>query len=295
MLFSPIKTNMYRSLGNTLSVIATLCFATYFLQPRDASAQDGSPPVFLDLDGTSRRPELATTDRIRFLTTIDFPPFNFLDQTAQLAGFNVDLARAICDELQIVDKCEIQALPWAELEPALSAGLGEAVIAGWPINARLRSAFAFSDVYLQLPARFVQRLEAEPLDLTPAGMTGRRIGVVAGSAHEAMLRAYFPDARAVIYQRSSWMFDDLRAGKTDALFGDGMDLSFWLSGEASAGCCRFAGEPYLSATFLGEGMAVAVQRERADLAQAFTFALQSLVRDGRFAEIFARYFPRTFY
>ena len=35
--------------------------------------------------------------------------------------------------------------------------------------------------------------------------------------------------------------------------------------------------------------------DRADLAQAFTFALQSLVRDGRFAEIFARYFPRSFY
>lgn len=290
-----LNTTMKSSFTRTFSMLAFLLFATFSFLSVNASSQEISPPVFIDLDGSTRRPALAGTDRIRFLTTINFPPFNFVDQTGQLSGFNVDLARAICDELQITEQCQIQALPWAELEPALTAGQGEAVIAGWPINTRLRSAFAFSDVYLQLPARFVQRLEAEPLGLTPDTIKDRRIGVVDASTHEAMLRAYFPDAQAVVYQRSSWMFDDLKAGKIDAVFSDGMELSFWLSGKASAGCCRFAGGPYLSETFLGEGMAIAVQRDRGDLAQAFTFALQALMRDGRFAEIFSRYFPRSFY
>ena len=44
---------------------------------------------------------------IRFLTTDDFPPFNFLNDRGQLTGFNVDLARAICAELNA--PCTIQA------------------------------------------------------------------------------------------------------------------------------------------------------------------------------------------
>lgn len=281
-------------------VLALLLLAAASFSPvrapfNTAHAQDRDVPVFLDLDAVVRRPVFNGQERIRFLTTVDFPPFNFVGQTGQLSGFNVDVARAICEELRITAQCQIQALPWGELEPALTAGQGEAVIAGWPINRRLRTAFAFSDTYLQLPARFVRRLQDGDMELTPRGIARRRIGVIDASAHEAMLRAYFPTSRAVVYQRASWMFDDLKAGKIDAVFGDGMELSFWLSGQASDGCCRFIGGPYLSRTYLGEGMAIAVPRDRDDLAQAFTFALRALMSDGRFAEIFRRYFPRNFY
>ncbi len=283
------------SIRRCILALVFACLALTFGPTRAGFAQDNDPPVFLDLDATTRRPDLPDTGRIRFLTTVDFPPFNFIDQTGQLSGFNVDLARAVCAELDITERCQIQALPWPELESALTGGQGEAVIAGWPVNARLRTAFAFSDVYLRLPARFVERISETAQDFTPRGLAGKRIGVLDASAHEAMLRAYFPDARAVVYQRSSWMLDDLKAGKTDAVFGDGMELSFWLSGKASEGCCRFAGGPYLSRKFLGEGMAIAVPGDRYELAQSFTFALQSLVKSGRFADIFNRYFPRNFY
>src|SRR5690606_11169467 len=126
------------------------------------------------------RPDLSSIERVRFLTTVDFPPFNYLDAQGRLTGFHVELVRAICRELQIVDRCQIQALPWDELDDAIGSGQGEALIAGTPITAETRTGYAFSRPYLRFPARFaVPRSStlAEPMHSTVAG---RRIGVLAG-------------------------------------------------------------------------------------------------------------------
>ena len=50
---------------------------------------------------------------VRFLTEGDYPPFNFYDEDGILVGFNVDLARAICMELNTA--CDIKVRPWGEL------------------------------------------------------------------------------------------------------------------------------------------------------------------------------------
>ena len=49
------------------------------------------------IDGAGSVPKRS---RIRFLTTHDFPPFNFLDQQNHVSGFHVDLAREICERAE---------------------------------------------------------------------------------------------------------------------------------------------------------------------------------------------------
>ena len=99
----------------------------------------------------------------------------------------------------------------------------------------------------------------------------------------------------VPYQRTEWPYEDLRAGKIDGGFGDGMRLAFWLAGSDSAGCCRFAGGPYIAPEFLGNGLAIAVKPQDAMLADAFNYALRELQAKGVFAELYLRYFPLSFY
>jgi polar amino acid transport system substrate-binding protein len=252
-------------------------------------------PNFWDLKERLPKPQLDDVQRVRFLTTVDFPPFNYIDATGRLTGFHVDLARRICTELAIADRCEIQALPWAELEGALEKGDGEAILAGLSITPQSRDSFVFTRPYMQFAARFVMQkanVVDEPLYLA---LSGKRVGVVAGSAHEKMLRAYFGEAKPVTYSRPEWVYDDLKAGKIDAAFGDGMRLSFWLAGSDSADCCRFAGGPYLAPEFFGQGLAIAVLPKDAALADAFNFALRELQAKGIFAELYLRYFPVGFY
>ena len=260
-----------------------------------ARAAEPAIPRYWDEKEQLPKPDLSAVARVRFLTTVDFPPFNFLDKEGRLAGFHVELARALCRELDIVARCQIQGLPWEELEAAIASGQGEALIAGTAITAESRQIYAFSRPYLRFPARFAVPKASPMGEPMHVAVSGKRIGVLAGSAHEAMLRRYFPRARPVIFTRADWLHGGLRDGKLDGIFGDGMRLSFWLAGSGSAACCRFAGGPYLAPEFLGGGLAIAVRRDNAALAQAFDHALREIGVKGIFAELYLKYFPVSFY
>lgn len=274
-------------------VCALVVFFVPALTP--AVADDILVPNYTDPRERIPLPDLQSVGRIRFVTTVDFPPFNFLDQTGRLAGFHVDLARAICEELNVLPRCQIQALPWTELEGALSTGQAEALISGLAITAESRTDHRFTRPYMALPARFALRRDGAVKGDDARALAGRRVGVVDGTAHEAMLRDWFPDIRPVTFSRPDWMFDALKSGTIDAVFGDGLQLSFWLSSETADGCCRFFDGPYLSPTYLGEGLAIAVRPRNARLIAAFDHALANLNRNGRFAELYLRWFPNGLY
>ncbi|MGB3389493.1 MAG: transporter substrate-binding domain-containing protein [Pseudaminobacter sp.] len=260
-----------------------------------ARAADPEVPVFWDAKERLPKPDLSTLERLRFLTTTDFPPFNFLDRNGRLSGLHVDLSRAICAELDIAAKCQIQALPWGELEQALLKQEGEAIIAGVAVTQETRGKYAFSRPYLQFPARFLTTRNSPLREPIFKAVEDERVGVMAGSAHESMLRDYFPTARVVTYSRQEWLLDDLKQGKIAAAFGDGMRFGFWLAGAESEGCCRFAGGPYLAPEYLGTGLAIAVAPDNQLLVDAFNYALHEISVKGRFAELYLRYFPVGFY
>lgn len=257
-------------------------------------AAEPQVPVFWAKERVAK-PDLSALPRLRFLTTTDFPPFNFLDGEGRLSGFHVDLVRAICAELALEAKCQIQALPWDELEKALQSGEGEAIIAGLAVTPEARLKYAFSRPYLQFPARFVMQKATALSEPVSERLKGKRVGVLGKSAHETMLRDYFPDAVPVAVASQEELYGALKTGKLDAVFGDGMRLGFWLAGSDAAGCCRFAGGPYLAPEYLGTGLAIAARIDDPTLAQAFDAALQQISQKGTFTELYLRYFPVSFY
>lgn len=260
-----------------------------------ALAAEPQVPVFWDAKERLPKPDLTALERLRFLTTTDFPPFNFIDGNGRLSGFHVDLARAICAELDIVDKCQIQALPWDGLDAALQSGEGEAIMAGIAVTAQTRAKYAFSRPYLQFPGRFIMARTAAVAEPLFDKIQGKRIGVIAGSGHERMLRAYFSDVQVVTYTKQEWLYADLKAGKIAGAFGDGMRFAFWLAGSDAAGCCRFAGGPYLAPEYLGTGLAIASRTDDPVLTAAFDHALHQISVKGVFAELYLRYFPVSFF
>ena len=67
-------------------------------------------PTFWDPAHRLPKPDLHEIRQVRFVTEDDYPPFNFALPDGQIAGFNVDLARAICEELEL--SCTIQRRRW---------------------------------------------------------------------------------------------------------------------------------------------------------------------------------------
>lgn len=262
-----------------------------------ARAADGENVLPLMFDARERlsRPDLSSVVRVRILTSADFPPFNFADQTGRLAGFNVDLAREICSELKIEAKCQIQAMPFDELEKALESGAGEAVMAGIAITSERRKRFSFTRPYLGVPARFAGHIAANLEGDAASALAGRPVGVVRGTTHELMLKAFFPKATTTPFDNADTMLEALKSRQVDAVFSDGLRLPFWVAGEASGKCCALFDGPYLSEKFLGEGVAVMLRRNDPLLAAAFDQALSVLSRNGRLQDIYLRYFPHGLY
>jgi polar amino acid transport system substrate-binding protein len=279
-----------------LAAIAVLVLALAPVSSTPSSAQgEGASagavmvPGFWDPRRRPERPDLSRITVIRFLTEIDYPPFNYAGPDGNPAGFNVDLARLICDEIKA--NCTMQMRRFDTLLDSLAANRGDAVIASLGPTPETRARADFSDPYYRTPARFAARRENRLDDIRPELLEGRKVAVVAGTAHEIYLRALFTEAEARPYPTADAARNALRAGEVDLLFGDGMSLAFWLNGTDSAGCCEFRGGPFLESRYFGEGIGIAVRRGNDVLRQAFNWALFRLWEKGRFTDLWLRYFP----
>jgi polar amino acid transport system substrate-binding protein len=140
-------------------------------------------PGFWDPRRRPERPDLSRISIIRFLTETDYPPFNYAGSDGAPAGFNVDLARLICEEIKV--SCTIQQRRYDTLIASLNANNGDAVIASIAETPAMRKRLDFSDPYYRTPARFVTRHDSDIDVMRPDALEGKKIAVVAGTAHEA--------------------------------------------------------------------------------------------------------------
>jgi len=230
---------------------------------------------------------------IRFLTADDYPPFNSRDEDGILTGLNIDLARAICQELAAT--CDIKARPWNVLLSELRAGKADAVVAAHRVTSQALKLVNFSDRYFYTPARFAMRRESRPVRATPSGLDELQAGVVAGSPHEAFLKRYFLNTRIKSFNTPEIARLALQNRQVDVLFGDGIGLSFWANGSLSRNCCRLLDGAYFEPAYFGDGLAIAINKKERDLLGQINSALKNIRANGRFGEFVDRYFPIKVY
>jgi polar amino acid transport system substrate-binding protein len=287
-----------------ITIAVTLATAVAVAQAQPANPPQGASPApptvtpppdtmsvpgFWDPRRRPERPDLSRINIIRFLTETDYPPFNYTGPDGAPTGFNVDLARLICEEIKVA--CTVQMRRFDTLITALNSNNGDAIIASIAATPEMRTRLDFSDPYYRAPARFVARRDSAIDDVRPEALEGKKIAVVAGTAHEAYLKALFTEAELHPYPDADAARFALKRGEVDLVFGDGVSLAFWLNGTGSANCCAFRGGPYLESRFFGEGVGIAVRRGNDLLRQAFNWALFRLWEKGRFTDLWLRYFP----
>lgn len=278
--------------------VAFSCFATAavlaaWIMPAAAKPPEVFIPGFWDPQALPAKPDLDPGTTIRFVTADDYPPFDFTRTDGTLTGFNVDLARAICDELKVA--CTVQTRPWDDLLPALGAEQADAAIASLSITETARRNADFTRAYYRTPARFVGRLAGPAIDPSPATLAGKKVAVAAGTAQEAYLKAFFPKADLVTFPRPESARAALKDGTADLLFDDGVSAVLWLGSDAAAGCCTLRGGPYTESRFFGEGAGIAVRKGDTTLRRALDYALAQIARKGIYATLYLKYFPIGFY
>jgi len=246
-------------------------------------------PGFWDPRRRPEKPDLSRISVIRFLTETDYPPFNFAGPDGNPQGFNIDLARMLCEELKLA--CTIQMRRFETLIPALNGNQGDAVIASIAATAEMRARVDFTDSYYRTPARFVAKRDSPTEDPLPERLEGKKVAVGAGTAHEAYLKALFTEVEVRPYPSADLARLALRRGEVDLLFGDAISLAFWLNGTDSENCCAFRGGPYIDSRYFGEGIGIVVKKGNDTIRLALNWALFRVWEQGRFTDLWLRYFP----
>ena len=216
-------------------------------------------PGFWDPRRRPERPDLSRITGIRFLTEIDYPPFDYAGADGQPAGFNVDLARAICEEIKVT--CTIQMRRFDTLLDTLAGNGGDAVIASMAVTPDMRRRVDFSDPYYRTPARFVSRKDIEIDDVRPEQLEGKKVG--GGRRHVASRRTCArcsPSLSCIPIRTPTRRVRRCAAARSTCCSVTAISLAFWLNGTDSAGCCAFRGGPFLESRFFGEGVGIAVQQ-----------------------------------
>ena len=221
-----------------------------------------------------------------------YPPFSWKEADGTLKGFDIDLAFALCEKMG--RDCKLVEQDWDGMIPALLAKKYDAIIASMSINEERKKRVDFSDKYYNTPARFVAA-EDSGLDVSPAGLAGKAVGVQRGTTHQCFMEKVYPDADLRLYPTQEEVFIDLAAGRIDTQVSDSIQADEgFLKTDAGKGFA-FVGDVQFDLQCHGEGAGIAVRKGEDELREAFNAAITAIREDGTYRSINDKYFDFDVY
>ncbi len=246
-------------------------------------------PLFRHIDPTKKDPDFKAYQVIRFSVTDDFPPFSYRTGNGALTGFNIAVANAMCRILRV--ECLFSVKPFDQANKAIENKEADAVLTGLAETAETTKTLAFTRPYYRFSARFAVRKISTIKTNNTRAMAGKRLGAIAGTQHATFLKDTFRRSKLREFDNADDAFEGLRTGAVDALFGDSLQLMFWITGAKSKDCCRFVGDAYVDQKTFSQPMAIAVGADNKKLRDLLDHALDRLQISGRYSKIFLQYFP----
>lgn len=218
-------------------------------------------------------------DTVRIATEGAYAPWNFLDDAGKPAGYEIDLANAICAQAKIT--CEIVTNEWDSIIPNLVAGNYDVIMAGMSVTDERKQTVQFADEYKPAdPSRFVA-LPGAGIDF--AALKGKRVGAQGGTIQEAYAQENFAaDNTVVAFGTADQAMADLAGGNLDIILADGA----YLEPIVATGQVEFVGEPVV----IGGGVAPALRKDEPELLKTFNDALAALKADGTVDTLIAKWF-----
>jgi polar amino acid transport system substrate-binding protein len=161
----------------------------------------------------------AGEERLRVATEGAYPPFNFIDERGQLAGFDVDIAGALCDVLK--KECEMMAVPWEQLLSRLAAGDFEVIVASMAKTPERAQLAEFTDVYYRTPHAFIGRADDGIREVTPATVHGKVLAAQRDTIQADYLRQHYQNSAVVrLTDTMPAAFELLAGGAIDYVLAD---------------------------------------------------------------------------
>lgn len=232
-------------------------------------------------------------EKVRIGTEGAYPPFNYIDENGDLAGFDVDIAKALCEAAGV--EYEFVTQDWDGIIPGLVAKKYDCIIASMSITAERDKKVDFTKKYYQTPVRCVASEDAK-LDLFLNGIQGKTMGVQRGTVGANLARAKFGDSvdiKAYATQDEANM--DLASGRVDMVCADSVILQTGLLDTEEGEGFQFVGPSFADQKYLGKGIGIAVREGDDDLRKLFNDAIDKIRENGTYKRINNQHFDFDVY
>lgn len=216
-----------------------------------------------------------------------YPPFNFIEPDGTLSGFDVDIARALCEELKA--ECEFVTQDWDGAIPALQAGKFDAFLASMSITEERKKQVDFSNKYYNTPPGIAAPKDTDITGATKEDLAGKTIGVQVSTTHANYSEKTFTDSTIKAYPTAEEYRLDLANGRLDAVNDDSVTLSEWLKTNDGA-CCKMVATFPPVTEIHGPGVGVAFKQGRPELVEKFNEAIKAIRANGKYKEVNDKYF-----
>ncbi|MEE8505502.1 MAG: ABC transporter substrate-binding protein [Kiloniellales bacterium] len=230
---------------------------------------------------------------VRIGTEGAYPPFNSIDSSGKLVGFDVDIAKALCKAAHY--KCEFVVQDWDGIIPGLLAKKYDAIVASMSITEERKKKVDFTNKYYNTPAKFVRK-KGSSIEITKASLKGKSVAVQRATIHENFLRDNYGDIidiKAYATQDEANM--DLVSGRVDAVLADSVALlDGFLTTDAGKGF-EFVGPDFTDPKWFGDGVGIAVRKGEDALRKELNAAIAKIRADGTYKTINAKYFDFDVY
>ncbi len=150
----------------------------------------------------------------------NFAPMTYKDESGNYAGFDIDLAKAICAHIGVTP--EFVSINWAEKENMLNAGKIDCIISGLSVTNERQQSINLTGPYFRNILSIVSTFEIEIRSETD--LVGLRIGVQAASSSlealkgSPMYTSFEPDI--ILYDDYEAAYNDLIAHNLDCMIVD---------------------------------------------------------------------------
>lgn len=212
-----------------------------------------------------------------------YPPFTYKSASGDWTGFEVDIAAAICAEME--RECVTTPTAWSGIIPALNSGKIDMIVGSMSITDKRKKMVSFSDPYYQTGFAFVA-----PKSMTadiPDGLSGKMLGVQSATMAAKFAREQLGTSGVQFrfYPKQEQLNRDLLAHRVDLMVADSIAMFQFVKRDDAADYeVKKVTPPY------SEGVAVVLRKTDDDLRQQVNKAIAVVLDSGTCHDLSQQYF-----
>ncbi|MBP1850946.1 transporter substrate-binding domain-containing protein [Rhizobium halophytocola] len=222
-------------------------------------------------------------------TDSTYPPFEYVDASGNFLGFDMDIGRALCEEMKA--ECTIVSNDWDGIIPALQAKKFDMILSSMSITAEREKEVDFTDKYYNTPPAVAVPKDSDIKDV--AGLASKTIGAQSSTTHANYVEAHMKDSELKLYPSADEYKLDLSNGRIDAVVDDIVVLTEWVKSEDGA-CCKILTALPIDEEINGKGAGIAV-RKGDPLKEKLNKAIAAIRENGTYKKIQDKYFDFNVY